>query len=201
MNNFDIFVLTAVMYWLIWCAFTIDRDTGSDKTFAKSFKSFSFIAKLCIRFVIVALLCVPFNYNGNVITVIGNAKSDKNIFSFWSMYQNAKLNAVTVISTLSYQKSDGDSASVIGFPLYQEGHRLAFTTFGFPLYQKSDVSAALLVGIAGVQKSEGETFTGLGFAFKQIIPDDEKYFGIFQFGEPVEKITITPSVIVDDINY
>jgi len=56
---------------------------------------------------ILTVLCAPININDNVITVIGNATSPKNVFSLCSFYQQAGEDAVTTFGLTGYQEVEG----------------------------------------------------------------------------------------------
>lgn len=103
-------------------------------------------------YLIALVLCIPFNWEGNIITVLGNVKSDKDIFSVVSFYQNTKGNAHSfiqmgyqkgyesrsIISMLSFQKSDNYSFALLGLLNIQESIDNTTTGLGIPAYQKAN---------------------------------------------------------------
>lgn len=102
--NFWIFLITVLIYATAW---SIVCDPLSDLDCRKFFK----------RIVILVPLCIPFNINGDVYTVFGNAASPRDIFTAASFYQEAPGKAGTFFN-LGYQAAGRDAAAF--FSLYQK---------------------------------------------------------------------------------
>ncbi len=161
MENFSIFAVTVIFYFLVVVIF---------KGFPETLRSYVKNA------VIIALLCLPININGNVYTLIGNAKGEENVTSVFSVYQDAEKHASTLI-LIGYQHS-GENARAGFFVGKQSAEKKAFSVFfagsqhakekagafvGVFLTQKSDTDdALLLLGISAKQEAEGLSLTGIG---------------------------------------
>ncbi len=102
MENLALFVLTTILYYAIWSTLINNANTATD--FKEESKSLA----------VIALLCLPLNINGNVFTVFGNASSSKNIYSVFSIYEKAEVDAFSVFGGLQ-QKAGHDAAVIIGF--------------------------------------------------------------------------------------
>jgi len=114
MTNLLLFAVTVALYMALW--HWLEKPQGY-KEAAK-------------RLAPLALLCLPFNINGNVITVLGNAKAEKSIFSVFSLYQNASNVAVAVLA--GYQNASENAVAVLAG--YQNASNVAVA--GLALYQK-----------------------------------------------------------------
>jgi hypothetical protein len=88
------------------------------------------------RLALLALLCLPLDINGYVFTVIGNGVGQKGIYSFCSLYQKTKGDALTMISLAGYQNAGRDAVTLIGITGYQNAGRDAWTFIGITVYQK-----------------------------------------------------------------
>lgn len=110
-----LFLLTVVVYSAVWCWLS---KPALLKEYAK-------------RVALIALLCVPININGYVFTAIGNAASQKSVYSLFSLYQKADRNAATLIGLAGYQKADNSALAGIGIAFYQSvvGKVRAFGAF------------------------------------------------------------------------
>ena len=139
------FVLTTLTYFAIWCRLEKSRGLAG---YAK---------KACLT----ALLCIPFNINGNIWTVLGNAESEKSIYSLCSLYQKAKNEAVTLIGLAGYQSAGQDARTDIGLAGYQSAGRDAIIIAGLSGYQSAGNYARNLFGLAIYQKA-GENSRSLG---------------------------------------
>lgn len=98
--------------------------------------------------------------SGDIYSLWGGI-SDENIFSFFAIYQNAKIEAF----------------SIFGILLYQKGHT-ALQLFGISFYQNANTHAGQWVTICYLQKG-GDVVQLFGFAFFQLAKQDvEQIFGI-----------------------
>lgn len=113
---------------------------------------------------ILALLCLPVNINGHVFTVMGMAKSEKNVFSGISVYQEgenvyslfaimqvARNDAFAVFSPFAIQKAGNDAVTIFGISGYQRAGHDAITWVGISGYQ-----------VAGKEKTAKRTFGMFG---------------------------------------
>src|SRR3989338_6635158 len=65
------------------------------------------------------LLALPIDIGGNVFTIAGNAVAEKNIYSLFSVYQQAGQDAVTGLGLEIYQKAGRGARVPISIALYQ----------------------------------------------------------------------------------
>lgn len=141
MENILLFLVTVTVYFTtIVC---LDSYKSNKSIWNYSWK------KSAKRLAFVALLALPLNINGNVFTIAGNATADKNMFSFFSLYQNAGQNAGTVLG-LAYQNAGQDAGTFFGLA-YQNARQDAVTVFGLA-YQKAKMSAKVPLAIALYQR-------------------------------------------------
>ena len=131
MENIFLFITSVAVYWSAWFFYS----ATSLKGYAK-------------RAVLLALLCLPVNINGNVFTVAGNAVSEKSVYSVLSFYQDAGHNAITILSLLGYQNA---------------GHN-AITGIGISLYQNASLDSAMIVGLSGYQNAGNDAGTFIGLS-------------------------------------
>lgn len=143
-----LFAITTTVYFAAWVALF---RTPEQSSFAGNAK----------ELVVVALLCLPLNINGNVFTILGNAKSSKDIYSAFSLYQNAKIDAVSIFGTV-FQKADRDAFVIIGIAGYQEAGHDAFLGGGLSGYQKGGNDVGAFFGISAFQKSSGDIVNLIG---------------------------------------
>lgn len=118
-----------------------------------------------LRIGVLALLSAPFNISGTVWTVLGNAESEKNIYSLFSFYQRAGQDAVTIFG-LSYQEAGRNAVTVIGATVQNAGQD-AWVLVGGAVYQKSAHCAVTIAGIAFLQNAGEEAGMAFGVAFWQ----------------------------------
>ena len=116
------------------------------------------------RFALLVLLCVPFEIGGNVFTVIGNAESDKNIYSVLSFYQKAKQSAYAVVTLLAGQTAGKNAYAFVNLLGDQKAGRDAVVGIGLPVFQEAKKDAVVVFGVSGYQEAGGNTFLGLGLS-------------------------------------
>ncbi len=103
MENLALFATTTLVYLGVWC--WMKKPNG--------------LAEYAKRAGIIALLCAPFNINGHIFTVLGNAVSEKNNIALCSLYQKAGQNVIT-IGLSGYQSAGQSAQTIIGLTLYQK---------------------------------------------------------------------------------
>ena len=148
MENLLIFFVTVGVYFGLWEFFYRKRLTPK--------KTISALG-------IIAVLCAPFNINGNVWTVLGNA-SGKNVYSVFSVYQRADIDAITILGLCSCQKAGRDALTGYGLIGYQKAGRDALTLFGVIGHQKAGEDAKIGVGLSGYQKATRDALIFLGLS-------------------------------------
>lgn len=143
MTNLCLYILTTTVYLGAWCAW-------SEYTRKK------FSARLMLKMVAwVLVLCLPLNINGNIFTVLGNAVSEKSVYSICSLYQKAEQNAFSIIGIGGVQKANkGEALICLGITLSQEAGKEAATCLGITLCQEAGQGAVTAVGIVGFQKAK-----------------------------------------------
>ncbi|MDO8676751.1 MAG: hypothetical protein Q7K16_03865 [Candidatus Azambacteria bacterium] len=146
MENILIFAVTAAVYYFVWFFFT---DPVGWK-------------KQINRIALVAFLTLPLNIDGNVFTVIGNATSEKNVYSLSSVYQKAEKDTFTLISLLGTQRAGQDAITIIGFSRYQQSKK-----------------SVIGIGFVGYQRAEQEATTVLAVALYQRVGERTRAFGAF----------------------
>ena len=119
MVNLWLFVLTFSTYSLVY--WLLKRPQG--------FKSY------VKRVFLLVLLTMPFNINGNVFTVIGNAESEKDVYSIFSLYQRAGDDALTFIGVSFYQRARNEAVAYIGAVGYQKAGRKTSLGVALAAYQ------------------------------------------------------------------
>src|SRR3989344_9012705 len=62
---------------------------------------------------VIVILAMPFNIGGNIWTMAGNARSEESVYSIFSVYQNAKKDAVSLVS-VGYQNAGTMTTQIIG---------------------------------------------------------------------------------------
>ena len=175
MTNMVLFEVTVIFYFLVW---TVSTSLGPRviKPLRQEFKGLA----------VIALLCLPLSINGNVFTVLGNAKSDKSIFSLFSIYQKAERDAVSVFGSLA-QFAGNDAGVLVGIVGWQEAGNNAILGIGLAGYQKAEKSSASMgVGLAGRQKAGIDAVLVLGgVGFQESRRDAATLMGIngYQTGD------------------
>jgi len=109
------------------------------------------------------LLALPIDIGGNVFTIAGNAVAEKNIYSLFSVYQQAGQDAVTGLG-LAYQRAGQNAVTGLGLA-YQRAGQNAVTGLGLA-YQRAGQNAVTGLGLA-YQRAGQNAVTGLGLAIYQ----------------------------------
>ncbi len=192
MINVILFVITVAFWVIVW-----DFITTALRLIDKSKSSMSLFKKV----IVVSLLSMPFSINGNIFTVLGNAKSEKGIYSLSSFYQDAnggpafaifalpgyqhsKHLSLSFVSILNYQKSGGELGSFFPIVSIQIAKDNANSFAGLLLAQVSDNgSSNLYIGVSCVQNSEVESFVGIGASFYQKARLSRLGFGVSLYQE------------------
>ena len=121
MENLMWFAATVSVYSVVWCWIQMPKK----------------LVGYAQRAGLLALLCAPVNINGNVFTMLGNAVSEKNVFSVCSLYQKAGQNAVTFFGLSGYQSAGQDAVTFFGLSGYQSAGQDAMTGIGLAIYQRA----------------------------------------------------------------
>lgn len=132
-----------------------------------------------LGFVGLALLSYPWTMaSGNVYSLWGGV-SERNICSFFGVFQKAENSAVQVLGISIYQRAD-TTLQVFGLSLYQRADDEAAQIFGVSFYQRSSGKAAQLLGITIYQQAVVESTQGAGVAIYQKSSGGDIYglFGI-----------------------
>lgn len=146
MENLIIFAVTLVLYSALSLLLFRPKDPKS----------------LLKRVLFFAVLCIPFNIDGDIYTVIGNGISPTgSIYSLSSVYQSAKKDAVIIT----------------GVPIYQNAGRNVIMLFGLSGYQNAGKGAVTFFGLSGYQKADSMALTYIGFAFYQRVGENSRSFG------------------------
>jgi hypothetical protein len=127
------------------------------------------------RLGIIALLTLPVNFDGHVVTVFGNAVGEKSVWSVASLYQ--KGGDVTVSVMALYQKAERLTFAFVAPLTYQESGRDALNVVGVPSVQNAGERAILGFGIAGIQKARDAAQAIIGLAIYQQAGEKERWFG------------------------
>ncbi len=133
MKNILLWIATTIAYFLLLCAVGGSTVSGH----------------LVLTLTVVALLCAPFNINGNIFTVLGNAESEKNNFSLVSIYQKAGKSAFALTN------------------LFQEAGKNAWIITGLCISQKASQEANFGIGVITVQAAGTEARTCFALALIQ----------------------------------
>lgn len=156
MENISLFVTSIIIYFLV-------TEIYEPTSFFLFFDVFD-VSRGLKKLGIIALLCLPINIDGNVFTVAGNAVAEKNIFSVFSFFQEAKNgSAVSILGIGNVQIVEKNALTFLGFPFYQRANR-AFVAFGGAIFQVSKEMSTVNLGIAVYQRSEKTTGIDMGIA-------------------------------------
>lgn len=178
MKNLALFVLTVAGWFGAWWYIGGTPEGAGEYLF---------------RLGILAFLSVPFNINGNIWTVLGNAESEGSIYSFFPLYQKARRRAGTIVGVLSYQDAKEIAYIMFGFLTWQEAADVAAVGIGFTLCQKARYEICLGTGIAlyqglystSVVDKTRSVRTVIGFAVYQTdssgsnVTMNSRMFGVF----------------------
>lgn len=131
------------------------------------------------RLLVIGVLCMPFNEGDDVFTILGNGTSEKSFYSFFSLYQKARYEAVSIVG-FGYQKAQNSVKSSIGIAgyqvadtsiilvggaVYQRAKDYSCVGLGIALYQKADISHVLLGG--AVYQRAKDAIVTIGFSLYQ----------------------------------
>lgn len=163
MENIILFAVSVLLYSALWFWFSRPK----------------FGAECAKRITLIAVLCIPFNINGNVITVIGNATAERSIFSFFSLYQKAGNNAVTGVGLTAYQQAGRHAITVLGLAAYQQAGRDTVTAVGLVGYQRAGNDAAIGIGLAGYQRADNKAIVRAGLVFYQKVYEKTRAFSVW----------------------
>src|SRR3989338_5880219 len=176
MKNLALFVATVAGYFGIWWYFG-----GAPEGFSG----------YAMRLGILALRSAPFNVKGTIWTVLGNAESEKSIYSLFSLYQKAGQHAFMFCGVALYQDARWDAFVGFGVALYQEAGRDAVVGFGVALYQEAEEEAGVFCGVALYQEA-GRALVFCGVAFYQRAGQDAGVFCGVAFYQRAGAQTETP---------
>ena len=157
MINLLLFILSFSIYFVIY--WLLRRPQG-----VKSYRN---------TILSLAFLCMPFNINGNIFTVIGNAESEKNIFSILSFYQRAENSTFALFGVPIYQHAGNDAFTLIGVSIYQHAGNNAITFIGVSFYQHAENDAFIAIGVVGYQEAGRKTRLVVALAVYQYVIETE----------------------------
>ncbi|MDP2593917.1 MAG: hypothetical protein Q8P36_01075 [bacterium] len=135
--------------------------------------------RTCQTIALIALLTLPVNISGHVLTIGGNAVGEKGVYSLFSLYQKTGGDAMTVIGISGYQQAEHDAAVGIGISGYQKAGHDAMTFIGISGYQQAEHDAVTVIGISGYQEAGHNAMTVVGLSFFQNVGELERWFGAF----------------------
>lgn len=168
-QNILLFFASVIGYFFLWGLWEIYRAY-------KGYPEHT-VKRNLLTLATIALLCIPFTINGNVYTVIGNARSENSIYSVFSAYQDAKKNAFAVFG-VGYIGGDKDAVEAIGIGrvFSKEGFAMqvigigdvggkkeAHQIFGAGRVISEEGKAAQVFGIGYVCGDKVFQFTGIGY--------------------------------------
>lgn len=178
MENLWLWLCSIVLYWVVY-EMLIRGAKPFDWSMAKSLG-------------VIAFLTLPFNINGNVFTVFGNAVGEKDVFSVASFYQKANGTTITLIAPLTYQDAGDAAVSGVGVPSFQKGAKVGLIVgvapyqhanrgnsiifFGLAGQQVSLLQSGVVLGFAGDQRAGITAQTFIGLAFHQQVGEKERWF-------------------------
>ena len=122
------------------------------------------------------LLALPIDIGGNVFTIAGNAVAEKNIYSLFSVYQQAGQDAVTGLG-LAYQRAGQNAVTGLGLA-YQRAGQNAVTGLGLA-YQRAGQNAVTGLGLAIYQKAGRGARVPISIALYQRVGEKTRAFGAF----------------------
>lgn len=152
LSNLILFFITVVGYFFL---LSVSCPAKSKRQIA---------ARLCI----LALLSAPFNIGGNIFTVLGNALSEKSVYSVTSVFQDAKKgDAITLFSPFGFQYAEkGSALTLFGVVADQRAGVESVLGVGIVVFQKSSKKALVPFGIVGLQDARN-AFVALGIVGRQ----------------------------------
>ncbi len=163
MENIILFAVSVLLYCVLWFGFLRPKSG----------------VECAKRIALIAVLCIPFNINGNVFTVMGNATAERSIYSFFSLYQKADHDAVTVLGLTGYQQAGNNALTGIGLAAYQQAGRDTVTMVGLTGYQQAGHDTVTAVGFTAYQRAGNMAKIGAGLAFYQKVGGKTRSFGVY----------------------
>lgn len=146
MTNLVLFCATFVVYFVVSCL--LSQPGGAEEKEKEKESALFIVMNYAKRAGWVALLCAPFTIMGNVVTVLGNAESQKGIISLCSVYQKAKGDATALV--FSGWQSAGENAVTGVFSVGQVAGRDAVSGI-FAMYQSAGRDVGIGIGFSGYQ--------------------------------------------------
>lgn len=157
--NIALCLLSASAVWIFWGLYIAKIDPFRKKSLA--------------GLGILVLLFMPFNVGGNVYTILGSARSENNIFSIFSVYQDAKKDVFAVVN-VGYQNAGNTALQGLGLA-YQSADN-AVQVAGIA-YQNTGNNAVQVLGLAyqSASRDVGQIF---GLAYQSAGRDALQFFGL-----------------------
>lgn len=152
MKNLVLFVVTVTGYFGAWWYIGGAPEGASD---------------YALRLGILALLSAPWNINGNIWTIIGNAESEESIFALFSFYQKAENDTLAVFGLLLYQDAGEDAYLVMGVSIWQSAVKDALVFIGSVLWQKASRDTVMFCGVIFWQRAGREALLIAGISLYQ----------------------------------
>ena len=173
MENIGLFICSIVGYlviWEVWDMFFKNKNFKECLNSVYLFGSVGLNSDLNVKrffnkIFILAILCAPFNVDGSVYTIAGNA-TGKNVYSIFSVYQRADDDVYNFLGT-GYQKAGKKAMSIVGINFYQE-------VIGG---NEEEDMVSTIIGIVGYQKAN-RTGVGIGIVGYQNAHDPVVMFGV-----------------------
>jgi hypothetical protein len=110
---------------------------------------------------IVILISIPITINGNVFSFWGGF-SEKNIYSFFSVFQDARKDAWHLFGLGFLQKAGKSAGGCFSITLFQKADEDAWQIIGLALFQKADRYAGQLFGVIFLQYAEKDAWQFIG---------------------------------------
>ena len=154
MENSVLFVVTFIVYFVVSCLLVqpgaIDEKEKQPPLFT--------VMDYMKRAAWVALLVAPFSIMGNVVTVFGNAISQKSVISVCSIYQRAKGDATALVFS-GWQSAGGNAVTGV-FSVGQVAVGDAVSGI-FSMYQSAGRDVGIGIGFSGYQSARRKTVSPL----------------------------------------
>lgn len=204
--NILLFVVGSFFGWLVLATYIKNRQPSPSSLFTK--KSLAALGISTIMF-------MPFNIGGDIWTIAGNARTNGSIYSVFSVYQDAKEDAFSLVNIgyqsagkntlhfigMAYQSAGKDTNQVIGLAhqnagnsaaqiigiAYQNVNNIAVQITGIA-YQNSGNDALQFVGIAYQNSYDAKHFVGV--TIQNAILEARNYAGVALWQRAGEKIKV-----------
>jgi hypothetical protein len=146
--------------------------------------------KWCKVLGVVTVLCIPFNINGHVFTVAGNAVGEKGVYSIFSFFQQSGGHTITIASPFTWQNAGGKAFQFAGITVQNAGND-AFQFAGITVqnvgnnalqlagiaWQNAAKNAMQIIGIARQNSSKTSAqFTGI--AWQNAAKNTSQFIGV-----------------------